>query len=978
MKSVIVLGVIIVLFLITMVSAVVNVNEENLRIFQGVVIGGPIKFNDTNASTACSGAEYLAGNGTCLSVAGVAGDTDTNASTACSGTEVLLGNGTCVEGSIFDTNISVIPDTNASNCGDGEYLDGDGSCNDFNLTVNNFVGMNYLNLTGTNADQNINIGVFDFSANDVFFDEINFSRLISNFGGVLDVAGDPWFLSGVNLQIDDNITSSFFIGDGSQLTNLPGLTDTNASNCAGPTDVLLGNGTCLDLNVSFLNIDATNAISNLFIGPFNFTTDGTIFSFFIGDSGTHPAEVFTENLTAFNLIKGIFNLTTSGELNSSKLCLTDDCISDWDSVNLTNVNNSNSTDFWDNLDDPSDILGNLIQNTLGWLNLTQILESFWNMTQIEERYHNKTEIDDFEFVNSSFVSDNYVNVTGDTMTGNLILPSLNASGNITVGDRFILTPEGSHWIKLGSEERFNGISTESMWFNHEEEHPEGTIAFLGTVMNNTLFFYQSGLNNSFGGAGNSWGLIPNDLCFRSDTFNNGTHCNMSTLSNYLEICDWYNISCQFSADTTGRGGPLLFTTGDLEIFRETRLHEGIFSTGSAIYDLQGNDFDMVNGSLHLRTEREETRGFEIGDNVTILNKNFDNGALSPFNVVSSGLPGDWIIVSDAACHDDLCARSQGGIGSPLRRMEANMSTINISSMNLTFFLTTNLGGADSFELFVDNNVGSGEVSLFSTGAIILDEFQNVALPASMDNESIVSIIFDLTANNINFDVTYLDNVFIFGNATANTTINVTVFDTTILGGTGDGTISIVFNGTTDTWVFSPGNFSFQSVTEIDVNVTNSITLSGETITDWNNISSFDDNVVLRDGTRTLTANWAQGVFNFTNTISRWFGTVNWSSILNAPTFALASDVVSWIGGNRTASETNMLGNISQVNTTANIENLNFTQGSHTTNCNSTGSCSSGDVAYMSLNANSGNFNITGNFSIINSTIFNNGTHLIWD
>lgn len=122
-------------FLLIGIGSASTIGSTNSR---GVIISLPTSsdFTDTNASTACSGTEYLAGNGSCLDVGSVAGnitDTDTNASTACSGTEVLLGNGSCIEGSYFDTDTNIsdttIPDTNASTaCAGGEYLAGNGSC----------------------------------------------------------------------------------------------------------------------------------------------------------------------------------------------------------------------------------------------------------------------------------------------------------------------------------------------------------------------------------------------------------------------------------------------------------------------------------------------------------------------------------------------------------------------------------------------------------------------------------------------------------------------------------------------------------------------------------------------------------------------------------------------------------------------------------------------------------------------------------
>jgi len=101
-------------------------------------------------------------------------------------------------------------------------------------TVNNSIYWNgnpwsdtrWLNIDGSNANQDIDIGAYDFYANDGFFDYLNFSYFISNFGGGIDATGDPWYFSGSdwefansvdideNLNVDGNISASnYFIGD---------------------------------------------------------------------------------------------------------------------------------------------------------------------------------------------------------------------------------------------------------------------------------------------------------------------------------------------------------------------------------------------------------------------------------------------------------------------------------------------------------------------------------------------------------------------------------------------------------------------------------------------------------------------------------------------------------------------------------------------------------------------------------------------
>ena len=109
-----------------------------------------------------------------------------------------------------------------------------------------------------------------------------------------------------------------------------------------------------------------------------------------------------------------------------------------------------------------------------------------------------------------------------------------------------------------------------------ELHPEGEIITATIYAPNDNITdliigdaVQIGRNNSYSIRGNSQGIIRNDIC-QLDRFNNGTHCNMTAISDYTIMCNEFNKTaefnspCQFFADTAGRGGPLLWTQGDLE------------------------------------------------------------------------------------------------------------------------------------------------------------------------------------------------------------------------------------------------------------------------------------------------------------------------------------------------------------------------------------------------------------------------------
>ena len=369
--------------------------------------------------------------------------------------------------------------------------------------------------------------------------------------------------------------------------------------------------------------------------------------------------------------------------------------------------------------------------------------------------------------------------------------------------------------------------------HHDETHPEGEIIFLLTQENKTNSWYQSGRNNSYSGIGNSFGVVPN--YWGEENFTQNGIVNMSQLSDYELICETFDMDCVFTADTRGRGGPLLWTAGDLEVWRQTHLMEGVTSRGDAEFIMNGFDFNIVNGSLHIQTPRVQLVGFVFGDNVTILNANFNGDVLTPFaQTTSGGGASEWTPVSSISCHDGLCSRALGGTGSPIRGMSASFSSIFLDNMNLTFFITSTMAGSDNFTINANNNVGSGEVTIFTTSTNIVDTTQLVSLPSSMDNKSSVTLTFNFSGNNPIADSVFIDDVLVIGNATATTEANITVQDSDIK--FGDGTDGITYQGdeaigfsimniTADIINFI-GNSTFVNVIENFLNVTTNAEIQG--------------------------------------------------------------------------------------------------------------------------------------------------------
>ncbi len=499
-----------------------------------------------------------------------------------------------------------------------------------------------------------------------------------------------------------------------------------------------------------------------------------------------------------------------------------------------NVNHSNSSDFWDDLNTSLDItnLGNV---TSQFFNVTNNITSFGEI-------HTPR----FRFMNGNNLS--YMKIS-DTA-----------------------------WIDVNASLVFG---------NNEPNLDQGAITNLFYAQENkTMIWTQFGMNHSYGGWGNSLGLIPNYMGINN--FSNGTHVNMTALANYIIICDTFGVDCNFNADTAGRarglipGGPLLWTMGDLEVWGQANIIEGASIRTNLDVFLNNSDMDIVGGHVHLREEVIVEIGFGIGDEVQTLHETFEDGELDPFvQETSGGGANEWSVGSIAVCDNDFCVEASGAGGNPLRTMAANFSTVNMSSCNLTFLLSTvGLTGSDNFSVTVNNNSGSGNVLLFNItdGADVTETTITVlGIISEINNNSANSLRFNLQAGNNRDAIVVV--VFFNCNDTASTLANVSRFNSEICLGegllvsAGGRCIHDIFWNDTSKTLNLPGNTSFQDVTEITLNVTTSITLGAETITNWANVSIFDTNVLLVNGSRSLTRDWDAGTFNIS---ALWLkGIFNW-------------------------------------------------------------------------------------------------------
>ena len=258
--------------------------------------------------------------------------------------------------------------------------------------------------------------------------------------------------------------------------------------------------------------------------------------------------------------------------------------------------------------------------------------------------------------------------------------------------------------------------------------------------------------------------------------------------------------------------------------------------------MNGQDFNIIEGDLHLRDSRIEQLGFDAGVNVTLLSADFAGG-LSPFSLITtSGQTGEWIDTASSNCFNTPCARASRITPQANSIMEANFTTTDFDTINVSFRInTTNLDAGDLFNVTVNNNVGSGEFQIHAI-ADGTDENQlvSVILPVSMEDKVTVTLRYLCNVNVIN-EQCFVDDVMSVGEASISTLTNVTLFDTTIKGGsTGSENIFIFYNDTSKQWIFSPNNVSFVNVIEVDLTVTNTITLNTTTIGNWSEIGDLID------------------------------------------------------------------------------------------------------------------------------------------
>jgi hypothetical protein len=390
-------------------------------------------------------------------------------------------------------------------------------------------------------------------------------------------------------------------------------------------------------------------------------------------------------------------------------------------------------------------------------------------------------------------------------------------------------PDGSA-IAFGNNPIYNNFSglDKAIVISTNQSLAAGEIthAFLDTFNNRVMAAWQSGKNDSGQYTRNSAGYFP-DLGLT----------NLSILTNMEEMWSRFGINplADYFSEENKTSLAVLWAVESQKLYLHDDIGNGeLYGLGEFTWIArEGTDIDLYGGDgVHIKNDVIKEFGFNIGDNITSLNANFNEGSLSPFVQTTGGGLNDWSISLSASCHHDECARAGGGSGSPLRSMETNFSSLNQDNLNLSFWVTAVQASPDVFTVIANNNEGSGDVTVFTSSATLTDEFRNITLPSSMDNRSVVTLTFNYQGNNPISDEVFVDEILVIGNATTSTLANVTVEDANIE--LGDGTCGIklsVEDGYKDLNITCDhinliGNVTAINVVEVSINVTDSITAGG--------------------------------------------------------------------------------------------------------------------------------------------------------
>lgn len=451
------------------------------------------------------------------------------------------------------------------------------------------------------------------------------------------------------------------------------------------------------------------------------------------------------------------------------------------------------------------------------------------------------------------------------VVGNVrIFGSLNMTDhNITDAQRLDF-PDGTS-IRFGTHEKFSGMDNAlNLMSNRPLDAGAISHAFVDMKGGKILRTIQVGLPDAAGLMANSQ-IISNVF-----GITNGTK-----LSRCSEMANQMGIDLEGVGCNTTQLGAALIVEGSARIAHKLVVgggnlsSYGIQSFGFANFNLEGQEFIMFNGSLHLFTPRIEEIGIATGGLVTIIDEDFEDNSISPFqkreqvgndenNWRAEAQPG-W-------CHDSLCAVGDGGNSFAKRIMELNISTIDRNKLNISFYHgDDNTESNDNCSLIA---IESGnEYLIWNYSATAPDRNPAILIeapfPSALDDKSKVSLQFIVTSNSA-IEECFVDNVLMVGSASASTRQNVTRRDTIFL--LGDGNQRIFWNDSSKVLELPP-NATIISESIQDLIVSGTFTLGSVKISDFDDLGHLKNNIdinatqIYHDQNITHWRNSSFGIFN---------------------------------------------------------------------------------------------------------------------
>ena len=574
------------------------------------------------------------------------------------------------------------------------------------ISASYFVGDGSL-LTNLPITETSTIWTKDESSNDIsYVDGKVFVTNDVSFGSRLDVGGDV--STNANMDVSGAISASYFVGDGSLLTNLP-ITETStiwtkddSSNDISYVDgkVFVTNdvsfGSRLDVggDVSTnANMDVSGTISaSYFVGDGSLltnlptTTTSTIWSM---DDSTYDisyndGKVFVANDVSFGSSLEVSGDVSAGRFIGDGSLLTNLSVTTiWSKDETTNdisyndgkVFVANDVSFGSNLQVMGDISVNQNIQVIGDVSaarfigdgslLTNLPTTGTSIWSIDENTNDISYLDGKIFVSNDVSFGAHLQVVGDvSMENNLELNnSLVVGGSASIGGSAVITENvyanqnievvgnvtATNFIGNGSQ--LTGVITEEMWDKDENNnisYSDGSVTISGELIaNNTI--------------------ISN---------------NNTVLSNNVEIGNSSQTiqDTSFNVFASSNGGSGIMYDGDITLYGNLQIMDGgnivIESSNTTLTQLETNT--QVTESFSI-TNAGTTSALTVNQTNTST-QNIAEFQDSSINVFVIGNNGNTSITGDLNIEGDLSLNGNLSIGGVIETSSSVTDSVNTSTL----------------------------------------------------------------------------------------------------------------------------------------------------------------------------------------------------------------------------------------------------------------------------------------------------------